>query len=141
MTTSSDTNLDPLPPDPLLNLWKPTILLFLFLLLPLLFLLLPGGFVTRQEAIHWCHDLAKRTFGWTGADLSGMMRNAASYAIDRSLSMAKIPSSTTTTTTTSNSDFNAAGGGGSGVGSLLTIGDVKITWGDVHQAYVESSRR
>ena len=70
-----------------------------------------------------------------------MMRNAASYAIDRSLSMAKVPSSSSTTTTTGSNDFNAAGGGGSGVGSLLTIGDVKITWGDVHQAYVESSRR
>ena len=85
--------------------------------------------------------MARRTFGWTGADLSGMMRNAASYAIDRSLNTAKGPLSSTTLTSSNNGDFTGRGGGGGGGGSLLTIGDVKITWEDVRQAYVESSRR
>ena len=44
-----------------------------------------GGYVTLQDAKKWIQDLAKKTFSYTGADLTGLVRNAASYAIERTL--------------------------------------------------------
>ena len=44
-----------------------------------------GGYVSLQDAKSWIHDLARKTFGYTGADLTGIVRNAASYAIERTL--------------------------------------------------------
>ena len=44
-----------------------------------------GGYVTLGDAKKWIRDLARKTFGYTGADLTGLVRNAASYAIERTL--------------------------------------------------------
>lgn len=44
-----------------------------------------GGYVSLQDAKSWIHGLARKTFGYTGADLTGIVRNAASYAIERTL--------------------------------------------------------
>jgi SpoVK/Ycf46/Vps4 family AAA+-type ATPase len=45
-----------------------------------------GGYVSFENAKKWSRTLAERTFGYTGADLTGLLRNAASFAIERSLS-------------------------------------------------------
>jgi SpoVK/Ycf46/Vps4 family AAA+-type ATPase len=45
-----------------------------------------GGYVSFEDAKKWSRTLAERTFGYTGADLTGLLRNAASFAIERSLS-------------------------------------------------------
>lgn len=45
-----------------------------------------GGYVSFDDAKKWSRTLAERTFGYTGADLTGLLRNAASFAIERSLS-------------------------------------------------------
>lgn len=44
-----------------------------------------GGYVTLQDAKKWIKWVAGRTFGYTGADLTGLVRNAASHAIERTL--------------------------------------------------------
>lgn len=44
-----------------------------------------GGYVSLHDAKSWIHDLARKSFGYTGADLTGIVRNAASYAIERTL--------------------------------------------------------
>ena len=45
-----------------------------------------GGYVTFDDAKKWSQIISKKTFGYTGADLTGLIRNAASFAIERSLS-------------------------------------------------------
>ena len=44
-----------------------------------------GGYVTLKNAKKWINWVARRTFGYTGADLTGLVRNAASHAIERTL--------------------------------------------------------
>jgi SpoVK/Ycf46/Vps4 family AAA+-type ATPase len=44
-----------------------------------------GGYVTIGDAKKWIKWVAGRTFGYTGADLTGLVRNAASHAIERTL--------------------------------------------------------
>ena len=45
-----------------------------------------GGYVSFDDAEKWSRIISKKTFGYTGADLTGLIRNAASFAIERSLS-------------------------------------------------------
>ena len=44
-----------------------------------------GGYVSFDDAKKWSQIIAKKTYGYTGADLTGLIRNAASFAIERSL--------------------------------------------------------
>lgn len=83
-----------------------------------------GGFVRLDDARVWCGRLAERTVGWTGADLSGMMRNAASFAIDRSLN--GVPGGTVPSSPSSSPSSS--------------ITEVQILWEDINQAFKESSK-
>ena len=53
-------------------------------ILDILFLsLVEEGYVTPTDRDLWIAQISKRTDGCSGADLSGVMRNAAAHAIDR----------------------------------------------------------
>ena len=94
--------------------------------------LVKGGFVGAADAEAWSREVAVATDGWTGADLAGLMRGAASFAIDRSLSIAKgapldpvpvpVPVPDTVSVPT---------------GATLQI---HIAWEDIRQAMGESSK-
>jgi SpoVK/Ycf46/Vps4 family AAA+-type ATPase len=71
--------------------------------------LVKGGFVSAADAKAWSSSIAKRTFGWTGAELSGLMRSAASFAIERSLS------------------------------NRASSTYIAVTWGDIEKALKETS--
>ena len=42
-----------------------------------------SGFISVLDAQDWAGRISKRTAGWSGADLAGLLRSAASFAIDR----------------------------------------------------------
>lgn len=46
-----------------------------------------GGLLSLNEAKEWVLRVSDRTEGWTGADLAGLVRCAASIALDRAMSM------------------------------------------------------
>ena len=83
--------------------------------------LVKGGFVDAADAAAWSRTVAAATEGWTGADLSGLMRGAASFAIDRSLSTAKGARRGTP----------PVAGGGEGI---------RVKWEDIDQAMGEAAK-
>lgn len=96
-----------------------------------------GGYVTFEDAKRWSRTLAERTFGYTGADLTGLLRNAASFAIERSLS--KIQSDNRSQT--GRSDLNSEEQKLEKAKNKLSLEkSIFILWDDIETAYLESSK-
>ena len=73
--------------------------------------------------MQWITTLARRTSGWTGADLAGLVRSAASFAMQRQQKYMEAVRER---------------GGVSGLGdTLMRKGGVVLQWGDFEKAYKE----
>ena len=59
--------------------------------------LIQAKYVQTHEANTWIMEIACRTDGCSGAELAGIMRQAASFAMDRWLSQGRMVLSTTST--------------------------------------------
>lgn len=95
-----------------------------------------GGYVSFENAKRWSRTLAERTFGYTGADLTGLLRNAASFAIERSLS--KIQSDYRSQT---RSDLNPSEQKLEKAKNKVALEkSIFILWDDIETAYLESSK-
>jgi SpoVK/Ycf46/Vps4 family AAA+-type ATPase len=95
-----------------------------------------GGYVSFEDAKKWSRTLAERTFGYTGADLTGLLRNAASFAIERSLS--RIQSDNRYQ---QRSDLNPEEQKIEKTKNKISLEkSIFLLWNDVETAYLESSK-
>ena len=94
-----------------------------------------GGYVSFDDAKKWCNVLADRTYGYTGADLTGLVRNAASFAIERSLSQLQEANDMEYKTKLSSIDIEEEK-----KKKFSIEQSINIQWDDIERAYTESSK-